>query len=197
MSTATHAHPGKLTLGSLLTRIFVIVLIWAGLVYGLIHYVGHVIPTAYQDSLAAEAAADLKAHEAANPPAASGAAKPATASAAASAPAMASATPAASFAAAAPAAPSPAASAAPAPAASPASAAGSAAPASSAPAVAAAPKASGEKKLPVDVRLAGLNRTALTNVSIFFSIVASVYCLGAIILQLFKYCHKEEEEAAH
>ena len=180
MSTASHAHSGKLSLGGLLTRIFVIILIWVGLVYGLIHYVGHVIPTQYQLGLAAQAAADLKAHEAATAPVA-------TAPAAASAPAGSSVAPAPAAAAAsasAPAAPAVAAASAPA-----------AAPATPAPA-AAAPKASGEKKLPIDVRLAGFNRTALTNVSIFFSIVASIYCLGAIILQLFKYCH-QEEEAAH
>jgi hypothetical protein len=186
MSTASHAPSGKLSFGGLLTRIFIIVVIWVGLVYGLIHFVGHVIPTQYQLNLAEQAAKDLKAHEAILAPAIAAApAAPAGSSAAAptAAPAAASAS-----AGAAPAAPAVAA-------ASAAPAAASTAPATPAPA-AAAPKPAGEKKLPIDVRLAGFNRTALTNVSIFFSIVASIYCLGAIILQLFKYCHKEEE-AAH
>ncbi len=186
MSNVSHAHSSHPSLGGLLTRILVIIVVWVSLVFGLIHYVGHVIPTAYQVSQAAQAAADLKAHEAATAttPAAAQAV-PASTAVAAPAPAAASASASAST------------TAAPAVAAASAPAAGSAAPATTSPtAVAAAPKASGEKKLPVDVRLAGLNRTALTNVSIFFSIVASVFCLGAIILQMFKYCHKEEE-AAH
>jgi hypothetical protein len=78
-----------------------------------------------------------------------------------------------------------------------ASSAAPAAPATSASVAAPAPKAaSGEKQLPYDSRLAGFNRTALTNVAIFYAIVTSVLCVGAIILQIFKYCHREEE-AAH
>ncbi len=222
MSTASPALPGKPSFGGLLARIIFIVLLWAALVTGTLHYVGYAWPKAYQISLAEKAQAEEKAMTALNPaptataataaPAGSTAAATTTATAAAPAPTM---TPAATTTA--PLAAPPAGSAAPTPAtssttvastpaatAAPAPAAGStvatttsaAAPAGSAPASTAAPApaatsapkaATGEQKLPFDLRLAGYNRTALENVSIFFSIVISVFCVGGIILQIFKY----------
>ncbi|HTB63360.1 MAG TPA: hypothetical protein VK737_07195 [Opitutales bacterium] len=192
MSAVSHAHPGQLTLGGLLLRLVIIVLLWAGLVVGLLMYVGHDLPTEYQLSVARTEAAEKSAHEALNPPKAEApAATPAPAKSAASASAAGSAAPATSAAAdsvvtSTPAPGTKASSAKSAP------ATGSVAAAGSAPAP--APKAgTAPKELPKDVRLAGLNRTALTNVSIFYAIVVSVCFIGVIILQFFKYCHREEE----
>jgi len=180
MSTASHALPGKPSFGSLLARILFIVVLWALLVAGTLHYVGYVWPTAYQINQAEKAQAEEKEQNALAPVAAPAApaASATTAKATAAAPAS-SATPAA-----------PAASAT-AVAATPASTAAPVAPASTAAPVASAPKATGEQKLPFDIRLAGYNRTALENVSIFFSIVISVFCVGAIILQVFQYKRTE------
>jgi hypothetical protein len=180
MSSATHAASGKLSFGGLMSRLVLILVLWAGLVFGVMHYVGHVIPTAYQISQAKEEAAIEEAKALANPepatpaaPAASAKAAPAAASG--SAPAPAAAAPAKTSAA-------------------PATAAGSATPAAAPAAGSAAPK--GPTKLPKDVLLAGFNRTALTNVAIFYSIVISVLALGVIILQVYFYKHVDEE-AAH
>jgi hypothetical protein len=261
MSSVSHALPGKPTFGSLLTRIFIIALIWAGLVTGLLHYLGHVWPVAYQVSQAEAAEAERNEHAALNLPPAAAQAVPAAdttpapaavpapaagsmvalaattaqvttvpaqlavaapaagaatapdtaapanstaavssapASSAASAAASASAVPAASAPAISTAAPAASAPAASAPAAGSAANAAPAASAGSAPSPAPAPKAAtGEKVYPYDSRLAGFNRTALTNVAIFYSIVVSILSGGAIILQLFKYSHRPEEEAAH
>ncbi len=201
MSSASHAQPGRPTFGGLLIRIIIIGLIWAGLVAGLLHYLGHVIPVAYQVSQAEAEEADRLAHAALTPPPAASAT--ASATPAASAPATSAVTSAAPVTAAAPmtsatpVASTPTASvASTATLATSALAAGTAAPAGSAAGAAPAPKAAtGAKTLPYDLRLAGFNRTALTNVAIFYSIVTSVVCIGAIILQLFKYCHREEETA--
>jgi cytoskeletal protein RodZ len=164
MSTASPALPGQPSFGGLLARIVFIVIIWALLVAGTLHYVGYVWPKAYQISLAEKAQAEEKEKNAMN------------------APASATPTPAATTAA----------PAAPATAAAPAAPASSAAPAAPATSAAPAPKAAtGEAKLPFDIRLAGYNRTALENVSIFFSIVISTFCVGAIILQIFKYKRTE------
>jgi len=160
MSTVSTALPGKPSFGGLLARIILIAILWAGLVAGTLHYVGYVWPKAYQISLAEKAQAEEREKTALNPPAAAPAATtaaPAT-SATTAAPAVAASSPA-------PAVPA----------------------STAAPAAASAPKATGEQKLPFDIRLAGFNRTALENVSIFFSIVISVFCVGAIILQIFKY----------
>jgi hypothetical protein len=189
MSAASHAHPGQLTFGGLLARLVIIVLLWAGLVVGLLHYVGHVLPTEYQLSLARTEAAEKNAHEALNEQVAAPAAPAKAATSAASAPAAMAAAPAPAASAPAASAPAPATVAAP---------AASAAPATSAPTPAPAPKAAtAPKELPKDVRLAGLNRTALTNVAVFYSIVVSICFAGVIILQFFKYCRHAEEEHAH
>ena len=257
MSSASHASSGSPSFSGLLTRIFFIVLLWAGLVMGMLHFVGHVLPTAYQISQAEAEEADRNAHEASNTPSPATQAKSvvspspvvstvpappagsaialassvamATASnvppidmsvaPAGTAPAKASTAPAGSSATAvmasttAPAASAPAAGssagtpkvsattaspAASAPAGSSAAMAAPATSAGSAPSPAPAPKAgTAPKKMPYDSRLAGFNRTALTNVAIFYSIVISILCVGAIILQLFKYCHRPEEAEAH
>jgi cytoskeletal protein RodZ len=191
MSTASPALPGKPSFGGLLARIIFIVVLWAALVAGTLHYVGYAWPKAYQISQAEKAQAEEQEMTALNPPASptpvaaapAASATPATATTAAPSATPAATTPASS---AAPAAASPADSSAPA------APATSAAPATAAPAAASAPKAAtGEQKLPFDIRLAGYNRTALENVSIFFSIVISVLCVGSIILQIFKYKQTE------
>lgn len=173
MSTATHAS-GKLSFGGLMSRLVFILVLWAGLVWGTLHYVGHVMPTALQISEAKEAAALEEAKALANPAPASPAAPAASATPAASGNAQAAAAPAA-----------------PKGSAAPAVASGSA----SAAAAPAAASAKGPVKLPKDVLLAGYNRTALTNVAIFYSIVISVLAIGVIILQIFLYKHVEEETA--
>jgi cytoskeletal protein RodZ len=184
MSTVLHAAPGKLSFGGLMTRILLILVLWAGLVYGTLHFVGYVLPRDYQISLANSEAAEAAAKAAENPPAP---APPAAAPAASSASAAASSAAPVVNAAAKPA--TEIVSAAPASSAAPAAA--SAAPAASAP----APAAGAEKKLPKDPLLAGYNRTALTNVARFYAIVISVLCVGVIILQIFKYKHVVEEPA--
>jgi predicted lipid-binding transport protein (Tim44 family) len=94
MSTVLHAAPGKLSFGGLMTRILLILVLWAGLVYGTLHFVGYVLPRDYQISLANSEAAEAAAKAAENPPApAPPAAAPAASSASAAA---ASAAPAAS-----------------------------------------------------------------------------------------------------
>ena len=178
MSSASSAIPGQISFGSLLTRILFIVVLWVLLVVGTLHYVGYVWPTEYQISQAEKAQAEEKEQNALAP-------APAPAAAATTA---APTSPATTAAPATPAAPATTAAVA----ATPASTAAPAAPASSAaPAAASAPKATGEQKLPFDIRLAGYNRTALENVSVFFSIVISVFCVGAIILQVFQYRRTE------
>ena len=178
MSSASSALPGQISFGSLLTRILFIVVLWVLLVVGTLHYVGYVWPTEYQISQAEKAQAEEKEQNALAP-------APAPAAAATTA---APTSPATTAAPATPAAPATTAVVA----ATPASTAAPAAPASSAaPAAASAPKATGEQKLPFDIRLAGYNRTALENVSVFFSIVISVFCVGAIILQVFQYRRTE------
>jgi len=184
MSTASHAASGQLSFGGLLSRIFFILVLWTALVYGMLHYVGYVIPKAYQVSQARSEAAETAAKALAEPelptpvaaaPAA-GSAIPTAPAASASAPTTATPAPAAASAA-------------------PATAAGSATPAAAPAAGSAAPTASANKPLPKDILLAGFNRTALTNVARFYSIVISFFCVGAIILQVFKYKHVEEEHA--
>ncbi len=170
MSTATHAAPGKLSFGGLAVRILLILVLWAGLVAGLLCYVGYTLPRDYQISQARTEAATEQAKELANPEPV-----PATPAASAAPAAGAKAAPAANASA------------------TPAKAAASA---SAAPAPAPAP-AGGAKKLPHDPLLAGYNRTALTNVARFYAIVVSVLCIGVILLQIFKYKHVEEEEPAH
>ena len=178
MSSASSALPGQISFGSLLTRILFIVVLWVLLVVGTLHYVGYVWPTEYQISQAEKAQAEEKEQNALAP-------APAPAAAATTA---APTSPATTAAPATPAAPATTAAVT----ATPASTAAPAAPASSAaPAAASAPKATGEQKLPFDIRLAGYNRTALENVSVFFSIVISVFCVGAIILQVFQYRRTE------
>ena len=178
MSSASSAIPGQISFGSLLTRILFIFVLWVLLVAGTLHYVGYVWPTEYQISQAEKAQAEEKEQNALAP-------APAPAAAANTA---APTSPATTAAPATPAAPATTAVVA----ATPASTAAPAAPASSAaPAAASAPTATGEQTLPFDIRLAGYNRTALENVSVFFSIVISVFCVGAIILQVFQYRRTE------
>jgi len=179
MSSASSALPGQISFGSLLTRILFIFVLWVLLVAGTLHYVGYVWPTEYQISQAEKAQAEEKEQNALAPAPAPAAAANTAAPTSPASTAAAPATPAA-----------PATTAVVA--ATPASTAAPAAPASSAaPAAASAPKATGEQKLPFDIRLAGYNRTALENVSVFFSIVISVFCVGAIILQVFQYRRTE------
>ena len=95
MSSATHAASGKLSLGGLMSRLVIILVLWAALVFGVMHYVGHVMPTALQISEAKNDAAIEEAKALANPapatpaaPAASATAAPATASGSAAAAAI-------------------------------------------------------------------------------------------------------------
>jgi hypothetical protein len=174
MTTAT-VPPKRLGFGALLVRVVLILALWVGLVTGCLHYVGKVWPKEYQIHQALAEQAQEKAMEAASPP-------PAAPANATAAPAPASLTPAAS---ATPPAAAATAATAPAPAAPASAPASAAAPASTTAAPAAA--AAANAKPPFDERLAGYDRTPFANVSIFFSIVISVYCAGTIIMQIFQY----------
>ncbi len=170
-----------------MSRLVFILVLWAGLIWGTMHYVGHVLPTTMQISEAKEEAAMEEAKELANPtpvastPAAPAASAPAAASAGSAQPKASASAPTAATPAVAAASSTP-----------KATAAGSAA----APAAGSGTAAKGPAKLPKDPLLAGYNRTAMTNVAIFYSIVISVLFAGVVILQIFKYKHIEEE-AAH